>query len=487
MGQHGIEADWASAEMARLVATDWSHVFSAPPSSPTGLNTYATRDLQPNKWPIADGVVALEYHTSQRGYSLALEYKRAEEGIHGLLTAMGQALAYLDKGPYDAATIVVPATYPTHEQPGAFLVSTLERNAPRAPIGVATYHMPDPTHVSPFFGRLRIEKRVSIPEKRVDASGVVRRTQTQWAHLREGSTTRDNIRRFLEEAVIFANSKAPYEVTIPESIRLAAERMRPDLSAEQYLSSTRDDSPLAEIWRRTWFKWFVPGDALIPWRRIGSDYVPNVVESKLLRDDGRGSQLWFVGRSDSIKNVLAKQLNEEQLSEEESLAKFVENVANRAHSIREDLDSGLFHMRLIGPNAVPTAIGKLFLERVQADQSVASSGVRDLFAAILMSAGGLGSFLHYFSKLQESMQSAAHESPSEVLIRIEDAMANKLHVLRKVSTRGGIARKPFQAELALLRQYDLVARDDRGGFVEVNAARVTAIQELADRLEAGVV
>jgi hypothetical protein len=85
------------------------------------------------------------------------------------------------------------------------------------------------------------------------------------------------------------------------------------------------------------------------------------------------------------------------------------------------------------------------------------------------------------------MQSAAHESPSEVLIRIEDAMANKLHVLRKVSTRGGIARKPFQAELALLRQYDLVARDDRGGFVEVNAARVTAIQELADRLEAGVV
>jgi hypothetical protein len=43
-------------------------------------------------------------------------------------------------------------------------------------------------------------------------------------------------------------------------------------------------------------------------------------------------------------------------------------------------------------------------------------------------------------------------------------MENQLHVIRKVSLRGGTARNPFQAELAVLRTMGIVNQGYRIGI-----------------------
>jgi hypothetical protein len=47
---------------------------------------------------------------------------------------------------------------------------------------------------------------------------------------------------------------------------------------------------------------------------------------------------------------------------------------------------------------------------------------------------------------------------------LEDRMENQLHVIRKVSLRGGTARNPFQAELAVLRTMGIVNQGYRIGI-----------------------
>jgi hypothetical protein len=89
--------------------------------------------------------------------------------------------------------------------------------------------------------------------------------------------------------------------------------------------------------------------------------------------------------------------------------------------------------------------------------------------------GCLGAFLHYVYRLSEQRFSAdpldftrnVGGTPSfdqdPYLAWLENEMATNLRVMRKVSARGGVARKPFQAELALLRNLGIVGSGFRIG------------------------
>lgn len=103
---------------------------------------------------------------------------------------------------------------------------------------------------------------------------------------------------------------------------------------------------------------------------------------------------------------------------------------------------------------------------------------RAIFLEALLTEGGLGALLHYIYRLSaEAFESdplafcyssmAAHKrlvfSSDDYMHWIEDQLANRLHVLRKVNARGGVSRKPLQAELALLRQLGIVEQGFRIG------------------------
>ena len=104
---HDIESAWAATELVSMFRGNIGYCFSTPPTT-TALSIYASNESGRN-WPISDGVIRIE-STGQNSYDVALEYKRENEGLHGVLTALGQAHSYIHKEP-SGSIIVIPRRY----------------------------------------------------------------------------------------------------------------------------------------------------------------------------------------------------------------------------------------------------------------------------------------------------------------------------------------------------------------------------------------
>lgn len=111
---HDIEAAYASSEVADIIMLNQSHFFGSLGTS-GGWSVFAGREGG-HQWPLADGVINAQNATAN-DINIAFEFKRPNEGVHGILTALGQSYAYLEKG-YDASVMVIPASYSSHATPG---------------------------------------------------------------------------------------------------------------------------------------------------------------------------------------------------------------------------------------------------------------------------------------------------------------------------------------------------------------------------------
>lgn len=472
---HDLEASYASAEIAAMFATDPSICFSSPPAL-SSLSSFAGREGRV-QWPHADGVVSIEVATgaSHTSYPVAVEFKRPNEGTHGVLTALGQSHAYLNKG-YRGSVIVVPRSYPGIADTGAYIRDVLSSTSKCAAIGVFAYDSPDLSKASPFSGRLHLARKLEVDTSPViTPATAIAGTQTQWAHIREGSTEPDAYFKYLQAVKLLGGGGIdPASPSISSDISLACGRISPSSSVEKYLSSSPGDGLKDLAWRHFWFK-YVLHDAMIPgWTRAPSGaFAVTGERSFLARADGKGQKQFFSGRSDSIKDKLVVGLNLGRITEREALEKLVQNYNARAHSYREDIDSGCEHLGLVYSDGRLTEAGYRFVDACERTGNANSGVPRSLFIRSALKEGQLGAFLHYIHKLSEEKffsdpfaftdKSAGRLvfKSQDYLIWLEDEMANNLRVIRKVSARGGVTRKPFQAELALLRGCGLVGKDFR--------------------------
>ena len=180
---------------------------------------------------VAAGAGSLEY-------SIALEFKRPNEGLHGVLTAIGQSHAYLRKG-YAGSVIVIPSSYAGFGDPGPYVKDVLDLTSKSEAIGVFTYSRPDMSKVSPFAGKLHIHRTLKIDAAAPIVAAIPHaRTETQWAHVREGSTDPDAFFKYLQAVKLLGGGGiAPVAPNIPATMRDAIERVRPQRSPEKYMSN----------------------------------------------------------------------------------------------------------------------------------------------------------------------------------------------------------------------------------------------------------
>ena len=496
---HHVESDFAASQVARMFEADPSLCFASK-QTPPNFSASAAYEPSGSRWPLADGVVSLRLIGGGGQRDVALEYKRENEGVHGLLTGIGQTLAYLHKG-YSGAVLVVPRSYASLPNSASRVREILEENRVGAAIGVFDYSLPDNSSATPFEGRMKCVRPMTIGSR--PSTGISsQRRRTQWVHVREGSTTRDAYFRFLQLAKMLSVSDRPSRYAIPEPLKQAVDTMAPGQDPAAYLSSAADDRFLSKVWREFWFCFVATKEVLTPWRKKGSMYVVPNARTRIEKDNQAGYSQLFEGRANGLKNVIVDDLNAGRITETEGWKRFAvgfsvpgkqskQGVQQRSHSYREDIDSSLEQLKWIGPDGYPTDTGYRFADLCERYGGASSEAAIEYLGATMIQVGHYGSFLHYVHRLSDAIFAADplaftcednraspvfdEDSYRAYLAELEREMTDNLKVMNKVSRRSTTRpRTPFQAELTFLRNYGFVSRSRHrlGVGIPINWAKV---------------
>lgn len=481
---HDIYASWASTEITRMINQNSTLIFNTHHN----VTAYAGREGR-TYWPLADGVISVEVNGST-DFNIALEFKKVNEGLHGILTALGQAHAYLHKG-YDASFIVIPEEYSSHNQPGLHLNKILEYCNPNISIGIITYTEPDTSITSPFENKLTFIRKINLNSiHRTTRQTIQNTTTTQWAHLREGISSFSWFFRYLQSSkkLDLNNLTNPDISYLPQEILDAVETIQPGSEPLKYLSQTPYDNFKDYVWRNFWFNYILHEGVVNIWSEKNPNYIVNTTPSKLEKDEGNSFCTYFSNRSDSIKVKLVNKLNNGIITEEDAWIEFAKVVHKNAHSYKEIIDSGLEHLRLLGNDGKPTEVGYKYVDACERNSNIAYAGTPKLiFAKTLLESGQLNALLHYIYKLsdlkfKENSLAFTEQRGIRIVFMQNDyldwlanELANNLNVMKTSTIRGGTSRKPFQAELSLLRKISAVDNFRIGIGLEINWPLIQSI------------
>lgn len=450
---HDLLASISSSLIANLLTTQATLFTSETVSN---LSIYASREGK-TTWPFADGVIVIEENASTK-YKLAVEFKRVNEGIHGILTALGQSQAYLKKG-YNGTIIIIPAEYNTHDAPGQYLKSVLDLVAASLPIMIFTYRIKEDNSLD-----VTCIREIDLSTMAIESQNTTNNTSTistQWAHLREGSTEPDTFYRYLQIAKrLNLTQLSEPMATLPQEL---LEAIPENVNPIKYLSNAPGDNFHDYVWRHFWFTYVMNESTLPLYEKVNDEFVLNETTSFLLTNDGKPKK-FFVGRTDSIKNKLVSKLNLRLIDEKTAWKNYAKNIKDRAHSLREDIDSSLYHIGMIDADGKPTSTGYKFVDACERNSNNSIKGTPlAIFASSVIQQGELGAFLHYINL---ASQKIFKDNPLKYSIiennmyksfnlhayleEVESILSNDIKVMKKVPLRGGVSRKPFQAELAVL-------------------------------------
>lgn len=467
---HDTEAAYASSEVADLIMQNQTAFFGNMGTA-GGWSVFAGREGG-HQWPLADGVICAQ-NLSNADVNIAFEYKRPNEGVHGILTALGQSFAYLEKG-YDASVMVIPSKYSSHSSPGQHVKRVLEATSPDVPICIYTYDAPNLSATRPFQGHLHCVRPILLPDcrkiTRAATTATTGKVSTLWAHMREGMSHPDAFFRFCQGVkVITALGEDLSSIHLPQELIQAVHRIEATVDVYKYLSNTPGDTISDRAWRYTWFNFYFWSELIPIWTQT-SPYVVNDCKTRI-RINNDELQGLFSGRSDSIKQKLVDALNAGTKTEEQAWEEYAIKVRKDAHSYREVIDSGLYHIGYLNPEGTLTELGYKYVEACERVGTPYIGIPMEIFKASILQNGQYGAMLHYFYRLSEEKfrddlfafsecdeTGRYHFKEQEYLIWLDDCFANDLHISKKTTERAGGTRKPFQAELSFLKKLGFIRK-----------------------------
>jgi len=466
---HDIQAAWAASEVAELLDLNQNTFFEGW-GTPDGWSVYAGRESV-RAWPIADGVIFAD-NATHATVKMAIEYKRQNEGLHGVLTALGQSLAYLEKG-YDASIIVIPESYVSHPRPGYHVKNIIESTIENPPISVYTYKPPDSSVAKPFSGKLNCEREIILPRcnpiSTTRVSGATSSFSTLWAHVREGMSHPNAFYRYLQAVkLVSSDSNSQTGIPqIPQELCYAVSRLAPENNPENYLSHTTGDSLSDQAWRIVWFNYYFWEDMMPIFSSI-NPYCENLKETKIRMMNGEYQRL-FDARNDSIKQKLVKALNDNEIDEDTAYEKYVIKVRSDAHSYREVIDSGLFHIGFLQEDGTLSELGYKYVDACERIDDANKGIPLEILRASALVGGQYDAFLYYIYQVSEERFSSdtfafteTRQNGNRRFIQTDykqwlySVFSEDMHLIKTSTSRAGGSRKPFQSEIPFLRQLGFI-------------------------------
>lgn len=469
---HDTEAAYASSEIAEIIMQNQNSFFGNM-GTQGAWSVFAGREGG-HQWPLADGVICAQNPASTNDINIAFEYKRLNEGVHGILTALGQSFAYLEKG-YQASIMAIPEQYTSHSTPGQHINRVLQSTAPDIPIFIYTYKAPNLSATRPFHGRINCVRSVSLPSCRkinrtATSSTTSGSVSTLWAHMREGMSHPDAFFRYCQSVKIVSSiGENLSDVAIPTPLAQAIDRISPGADVYKYLSNTAGDSIADKAWRHDWFHFYFWND-MIPFYKAKNPYVVNDKSTKIFITNTQMQGL-FSGRVDSIKEKLVAKLNAspQAITEDTAWEEYAQKVRKDAHSYREVIDSGLFHIGFLSPDGTLTDLGYRYVDACERIGTSLEGIPMEILKAAVLQNGQYGAMLHYIYKLSEdlfdddifafSTQNASGKylfDKDAYLQWLDNTFDTQLHLVKKSTVRAGGTRKAFQAEIAFLKKLGFV-------------------------------
>ena len=466
---HDIEAAYASSEIADIIMRNQNHFFGTMGTS-GAWSVFAGREGG-HQWPLADGVISAQ-NTTADDVNIAFEFKRPNEGVHGILTALGQSFAYLDKG-YDASIMVIPEKYSSHAAPGEHINRVINSTSPDIPISIYTYAQPNLSAARPFYGKLNCVRDIVLPSctniaRIAGSTSTSGSASTLWAHMREGMSHPDAFFRYCQAVKLITATGETLDASVfPPSLRKAVQRIDRNADIFKYLSNTSGDAISDKAWRHVWFNYYFWKN-LIPIYSSSTPYEVNSTPTKIMIDNAKYQNL-FSGRVDSIKAKLVDKLNAGTVNEDVAWEEYAIKVRKDSHSYREVIDSGLYHIGFLSPDGSLTDLGYKYVDACERVGSSYAGIPFEILRASVLQNGQYGAMLHYFYKLSEEKfsndlfafsiknpQGNYSFQSKEYLDWLDDIFANDLHLSKKSTVRAHGTRKSFQAEISFLKKMGFI-------------------------------
>lgn len=476
---HDSEAAYASGEIADIIQGKAGLFFGALTSG--GTWTLSAGREGSTAWPLADGLIqAKNSKSTVNDVNIAFEYKRPNEGVHGILTAVGQSLAYIEKG-YDASVICIPKGYTSHADPGTHVRNIIDTTAPNAPITVYTYDAPNMASTRPFNQKIKCVKDIDLSKTVINRSTSSKKISGQistiWAHVREGMSHPDAFFRYCQGVKIISSigeDKSKY--VFPKEIVAAVKRKDSTADPCMYLSNTSGDSMSDKAWRYAWFNYYF-WEKLRPIYNSKSPYSINDIETLIRRDSSKKQKL-FSGKTNSIKDKIVHKLNSGTgYSEDDAWDEYVYRVRSDAHSYREVIDSGLYQIGLLDADGLLTDYGYKYVDACEkAGNDPYKDEPMNILRSVSINIGQFDVFLYTaykysqqrflgnfddFTRIKKLKNGDKVEFISnDYLVWLDDVLTNQLHMYKKTTQRAGGTRKPFQAEMSYLKKLGFIYKNE---------------------------
>ena len=140
-----------------------------------------------------------------------------------------------------------------------------------------------------------------------------------------------------------------------------------------------------------------------------------------------------------------------------------------AHSYREVIDSGLFHIGFLSPDGSLTDLGYRYVDACERIGTSLEGIPMEILKAAVLQNGQYGAMLHYIYKLSEDLfdndlfafssqnTNGKYNFDKDAYLQwLDNTFDTQLHLVKKSTVRAGGTRKAFQAEISFLKKLGFV-------------------------------